>query len=157
MDPLQTKPAYHHPIPWQILAALALICCNILSLAFQATLLLIVGDQLPEPGPHLVLGLLAATGLAALTNVVMAVCIAARRNWARSLEIALCVIGCFYYVPAAVGISLAPVPTSFGLDAGAVLATYLALALSLALLFLLHNEKAAAYTYLGGGAPRPEA
>lgn len=157
MAPLDAKPAYHRPIPWQVLVALALICCTVLSLAFQASLLLAVQGRLLEPGPKLVAGLLLGTALAALANTVLAVGIAARLDWARSLEIALCVICCFYNVPAAAGFTIADVPASLGLGPEVVLSTYLALALGIALLFLLHSDKAAAYTYRGGGAAWPEA
>ncbi|MFG3341575.1 hypothetical protein [Glycomyces sp. NPDC048151] len=156
MEPLQAKPAYHRPIPWQVLAALALICGSVLSLAVQASLLLELRGVLSEPGPSLVMGLLVTTALAALASAVLAVGIAARQNWARTTEIALCVLSCFYNVPAAVGFSIAPVRTSLGYDSAAALSAYLALALCLALLFLLHSEKAAAYTYRGGGSSWPE-
>lgn len=156
MEPLQTKPVYHHPIPWQVVVALVLNCCNALLLTAQAYLLLNDLEQFPRPTETLVLGILLLAALAAALQVVLAVCIAARQHWARILQITLCVLASCYNLLAVVGLAIIPETFGSGFERDLTLLAYLGLAIGLGLLFMLHNEKAAAYTYRGGGAGYPE-
>ncbi|WP_194201949.1 hypothetical protein [Glycomyces albidus] len=154
MEPLQTKPVYHHPIPPQIVGALALIGCDVLWLALVAAAALIRSAS--DPNPRLALALAAAAAAAAAAHLALGVCIAARQNWARIVEIALGLLTCFQHIPVAIGFSFLPAVVGPGLVGGVALPAYGVVAFCLALLLLLHNEAAEAYTYRGGGGRPPE-
>ncbi|MCD0445954.1 hypothetical protein LO763_20290 [Glycomyces sp. A-F 0318] len=161
MEPLRTKPVYHHPIPWQVATALPLLGCNVLSLVLQARAILDYGVAPPpsqawpalDAWPALAVLHLICTVVAAAACAAAAVCIAARRDWARTTAVAVCVVLCFYYVPIAIGFTVVPLVIDSGFAGGLLASVCGALALCLALLHLLHGEEAAAYTYKGGRWP----
>ncbi|WP_091038807.1 hypothetical protein [Glycomyces harbinensis] len=140
MEPLRTRPAYHHPIPWQVVAALVLIGASVCSLTYLAALM---WADFRSPTEEAVLWPLVATAAAAAAQVAVAVCIAARMNWARIIGFGTCML---------TGV----VAFASGLAAGLDVPSYTGIGIGLVLFFLLRSEKAKRHTYKGGGASWPE-
>ncbi|GAA2261100.1 hypothetical protein GCM10009853_012710 [Glycomyces scopariae] len=156
MDTLHPAPAFHHPIPWQVVAALALIGCHALALVLQSAAALALFRSQQPPESRLTLLVLLGAATAAAANAVLGACIAARQDWARTVAVALSLLACFSYGAASVVLSFAAFATAPGVRGTLLLSAYGAFAFCLALLFLLQNERAAAYTYRGGGGDRPD-
>jgi hypothetical protein len=143
MEPLQAKPAYHHPIPWQVVVALVLVAASVLSLTYLASLLWIDYGSRAEDGRETVLWPLVATAAAIVVQVVVAVCLAARMDWARIIAFGLCL---FTSVVAIIS----------GLVAGLAVPSFTGVGICLILFFLLRSEKARTYAYKGRVMEWPE-
>jgi hypothetical protein len=133
MDLPRSKPAYHHPIPWQVVVALVLIGASILSLTYLVSLLWIEYDSGDAP-----LWPLVATAVGIVVQVTVGVCIAARLNWARVAGFTLCILAALVAVVS-------------GFAAGVNVSSFTGVGVGIVLFFLLRSDKAAAYTYKGGG------
>ncbi|WP_026922977.1 hypothetical protein [Glycomyces arizonensis] len=139
----RSKPAYHHPIPWQIVVALVLIGASLLSLAYLAALLWVDYDSRIEDGREAMLWPLVATALAVVVQVAVAVCIAARMDWARRIGSGMCL-----FTGAVASVS--------GLVAGVAAPSFTGIGVVLILFFLLRAEKAERYTYRGRAMDWPD-
>jgi hypothetical protein len=145
--PPGTKPAYHHPMPWQVATALVMIAAAAASSLAEAALLglgAVVADPRFE---RLLLALLIASVLHAAACTAVGVCVAARLDWARRIAIVVSLLGvsCSLVTLAVLG--------AFGVLDPAPFATG---GFSLLLLALLSGEAAARYTYRGGGGSLPD-
>lgn len=147
METAPSKPAYHHPMPWQIVVALVVTGLDALALAFMAAGLAAVSGSAPQQVRGILLILTALVALGAVAYVSLGVCIAARLNKARKLAIVLN----FVFVLSAVGILV--VLGAMGEFNPAALASGV---LSLFMVALLSNERSQAYTYKSGEDGWPE-
>lgn len=143
MEPLRTKPVYHHPIPWQTIAALALIGLDVLVRAATAVLTFALTSAL-DVVPAAATAVLASSVLAILVTlmwIALGVCIAARLDRARNLAMWFSLLN----IITAMLLAFAFVPL-WEITASAVASG----AFSLCLLFLLGGDASKAYTYRAG-------
>lgn len=151
MEPLTSKPAYHHPIPWQVVTALVLLGLAAASYAIQSAALWIA-HLLPATAQQhrLLLASAIATAFGAAVAVAVGVCIAARLDWARKVALAFNLLGIMQAV------AVLGTVGAFGEIGVPVLAGGAQASILFALLFLLSSAAAKTYTYKGGGGTWPD-
>ncbi|MFB9661651.1 hypothetical protein ACFQS3_02915 [Glycomyces mayteni] len=145
--PPRAKPAYHHPMPWQVATALVMIAAAAVSSLAEAALIGL-GSIVADPRfERLLLALLVASVLHATVCTALGACVAARLDWARRLAAVASLYGvaCSLMALVIFGVldALSPAPFAAG-------------GFSLLLLGLLSGEAATRYTYRGGGGSLPD-
>lgn len=147
MDTPGTKPAYHHPMPWQTVVALVFIGLDALALLLMASGLAAVAGSAPRQVQGLLLFMTVPVVLGAIVFTVLGICIAVRLNKARKIAVVLN----FFFLIAAIAVLIV-----LGIVGEFNPAALFSGALSFFMISLLSNERSQAYTYKDGEGGWPE-
>jgi hypothetical protein len=145
--PVRTKPAYHRPMPWQIVVALVLTGLDGLTLALNAAKLGTIAASAPQQFRWMPFLLTILVALAAAVYLVLGACVAARLKTARKLAVVVNFILLLF--------ALMALAVSGAIGELNVLALVSG-AFSLFMISLLGSEQAQAYAYRGGDDSWPE-